>query len=75
MVRTLDKVLVIIRLHPELSLYQTGTYYMGIKIFNSLPFHIKDLAHNIKQFKLVLKNFLYSNYSYALDEYFNYNSI
>jgi len=75
MVRTLHKVLMFIRLHPQFSLYQTGAYYMGIKIFNSLPFHIKNLSHNIKQFKLVLKNFLYSNSSYPLDEYFNYNSI
>jgi len=51
MARTLDKVLILIRIHPQLSLYQTGTYYMGIKIFNSFPFHIKDLSHNIKQFK------------------------
>jgi hypothetical protein len=43
---------------------------MGIKIFNSLPFHIKDMCHVIKQFKLVLRTFIYSNYFY-----FNYNSI
>jgi hypothetical protein len=42
----------------NLSLYQRSTYYMGIKIFNSLPPYIKDLSHNIKQFKLDLKNFL-----------------
>jgi len=73
MVRTLDKVLILIRIHPQLSLYQTDTYYMGIKIFNRFPFHIK--SHNIKQFKLGLKNFLYSNSSHPLDEYINYNSI
>jgi hypothetical protein len=51
----------------NLSLYQRGTYYMGIKIFNSLPSYIKDLSHNIKQFKLVLKSFLYLNSFYTLD--------
>jgi len=45
----------------NLSLYPSGTYYMGIKISNSLPFYIKDVSHNIKLFKLVLRNFLYSN--------------
>jgi hypothetical protein len=53
----------------NLSLYQRGTYYMGIKIFNSLPSYIKDLSHNIKQFKLVLDNFLYLNSFYTLNEY------
>jgi hypothetical protein len=43
---------------------------MGIMIFNSLPFHVKDMSLVIKEFKLVLRNFLYSNYFY-----FNYNSI
>ena len=45
----------------NLSLYPSGTYYMGIKISNSLPFYTKDVSHNIKLFKLVLRNFLYSN--------------
>ena len=34
---------------------------MGIKIFKNLPLKIKDLSHNIKQLKLVLRNILYSN--------------
>jgi hypothetical protein len=43
---------------------------MAIKILNSLPSYLKYLSHNIKQFKLVLKNFLYLNSFYTL-EYFN----
>ena len=31
----------------NLSLYQRGTYYMGIKVFNSLPSYIKYLSHNL----------------------------
>jgi len=58
-----------------LSFYLRGTYYMGMKIFNSLPFHLKDLSHDIRQFTLVLRNFLYSDSFYTLDEYFNYDSI
>ena len=51
----------------NLSTYQKGTYYSGIKVFNSLPTHIKDLSptyikdlpHNRKQFKSAPKNVLY----------------
>jgi hypothetical protein len=58
----------------RLSVYQKGTFYMDIKIFNSLPSKIKDLIHNIKQFKRVLKNFLYLNSFYTLEEYLNCNN-
>jgi hypothetical protein len=34
----------------KLSIFQKGTFYMGIKIFNSLPSKIKDLIYNIKQY-------------------------
>ena len=42
----------------KLLLYQTGTYCMGIKIFNSLPFYTKYLSHNSKQFILFFFNVL-----------------
>ena len=41
----------------NLTTYQKGTYYSGIKVYNSLPTQIKDLSHNRKQFKSALKNF------------------
>jgi hypothetical protein len=47
-------------------------YYYGIKVFNKLPSHIKDLSDNTKQFKSALKSFLHTNYIYSL-EYFNVN--
>jgi hypothetical protein len=49
------------KVHPpsHLSVYEEGTYYAGIKVFNSLPVPIKDLAHNTKQFKSALNIFLY----------------
>jgi hypothetical protein len=34
----------------NLSVYQKGTYYSGIRVFNSLPSQIKDLPHNRNQF-------------------------
>jgi len=30
----------------ESSLYQRGTYYKGIKVFNLLLFHITDVSYN-----------------------------
>jgi hypothetical protein len=57
----------------HLSTYQKGTYYFGIKVFNSLPAQIKDLSHNTKQFGSALISFLYFHSFYTLDEYFNYS--
>jgi hypothetical protein len=59
----------------NLSVYQKGPYYSGIKVFNNLPSQIKDLSHNRNQFKCALKNFLYFHSFYTLNEYFNYNGI
>jgi hypothetical protein len=55
-------------------MFQKGTIYFGIKIFNHLPFSIKDLSHKEKQFTPALKGFLLTNSFYSLDEYFNWNS-
>jgi len=46
-----------------------GTYYFGIKVFNSLPTQIKDLSYNIILFKLPLKSYLYFHSYYTLEEY------
>jgi hypothetical protein len=54
----------------HLSLYQKGTYYMGIKLFNSLPPQLKHLYNDHKCFKLLLKDFLYCHSFYTLEEYF-----
>jgi hypothetical protein len=57
----------------SLALYQKGIINMGIKIYNNLPSFIKETYTTPKIFKSLLKNFLYSNSFYSLDEYFNYN--
>jgi len=57
----------------KLSAYQKGTYYSGIKMFNSLPSQVKDLSHNRNKFKRALKNFLYFHSFYTLDKYFSCN--
>ena len=59
----------------HLPIYQKGTYYTRIRVFNSLPSHIKELCHNRNQFKRTLKNFLYFNSFCTLDEYFSCNKI
>ena len=52
-------------LHPpitHLSVYQKGAHYSGIKVFDSLPTHIKELSHNRNHFKRALKIFFYTHF-------------
>jgi hypothetical protein len=48
---------------------------VGINVFNRLPGYIKDLSHNSKKFKLVLKNFLYTDSFLYIGRILNHNSI
>jgi len=48
---------------------QKGVYYSGITLFNSLPFGIKKIAHNINKFRHELKKFLIKNSFYSVEEY------
>jgi hypothetical protein len=59
--------------HPQanLTIYQGGPYYFGIRLFNHLPLKIKELAYDIKQFRVALNAFLHSKSYYTLDKYFN----
>jgi hypothetical protein len=41
----------------NLTLYQKGIYYSGIKIFNHLPTAIKSLSDDNNKFLIALKNF------------------
>jgi hypothetical protein len=59
------------RPQTNLTIYQRGPYYFGIKLFNHLPLTIKELAYDIKQFTAALKAFLHSKSFYTLDEYCN----
>jgi hypothetical protein len=56
----------------HLSLYQKGTYYMGIKLFSSLPLQLNQLHNDFKYFKSALKHFLYCHSFYTLEEYLDY---
>jgi len=55
----------------NLTVYQKGVYYSGIKIYNHLPTAIKDLSNDKNKFKLALKRYLLRNSFYSLEEYFN----
>jgi len=48
---------------------------MGIRIFNNLPPHIKDLSSKVRKFEIYLKQFLHIHSFYSMEEYFQYKSI
>jgi ABC-type transporter Mla maintaining outer membrane lipid asymmetry ATPase subunit MlaF len=41
----------------NLTVYQKGAHYSGIKVFNNLPFEIKNVVDNPRKFKAALKQF------------------
>ena len=56
----------------NLSVFQRGVYFTGIKVFNSLPVEIKKTSYDIRSFKNALKSFLLENSFYSMEEYFNW---
>jgi len=59
------------RLHrpvANLSCFQKGASYSGIRIFNSLPGSITNLKNEKSQFKVALKKFLNAHFFYSVDE-------
>jgi hypothetical protein len=56
---------------PNVTRFKHGIYYSGVKIYNNLPLHIKQLADKPRTFVLKLKNFLYFH-SYYLEEFFQH---
>jgi thiamine pyrophosphokinase len=55
----------------NLTLYQKGAHYSGIKVFNSLHPNIKNLSWDVKRFKLELGKYLHLKTFYTPEEYFN----
>ena len=55
----------------NLTIYQKGPCYSGIRVFNSLPTDIKDISDSPAKFKTALKHFRYPHSFYTLDEYYN----
>jgi hypothetical protein len=54
----------------NLTLYQKGAFFFGIKLFNHLPQTMKRLSVDIKVFKSALLRFLKQHYFYSVEEYF-----
>jgi hypothetical protein len=54
----------------NLTQFQKGICYMGVKIFNHLPPEIKSMPNDTKSFKLKLTTFLLQNSFYTIEEFF-----
>ena len=54
----------------NLSCFQKGSSYSGIRIFNSLPQSITNLKTEKTHFKMTLKKFLNAHSFYSVDECF-----
>jgi hypothetical protein len=50
-------------------------FHFGVKVFNGLPFRIKDLSGDVKKFKLAAKEFLLAGSYYSIQEFFDDVSI
>ena len=62
-------------LHPpicNLTLFQRGVQFSGIKLFYHLPPNIKRISSDINLFRPALYRFLLSHSFYSLKEYFDY---
>jgi len=58
----------------KLKLFQKGVFFIHELKHNShLPKTIKELSHDVKQFRFALKRFIVSNSFYTLEEYFDLN--
>jgi hypothetical protein len=60
--------------NTDLSKYQKGVYYSGVKLFSKLPHYIKSLNNDLKIFKPALKEYLLSHSFYSLEEFTSTNN-
>ena len=57
---------------PNLTGFIPGIYYSGVRIYNNLPFCIKQLTDDPRTFELKLKKCLCIHSYYSLEEYFQH---
>jgi hypothetical protein len=57
----------------NLTIFQKGGWYSGIKFYNRLPLKLKELSDDIPKFKMALKKFLLTNSNYTVEEYCCWN--
>jgi hypothetical protein len=55
----------------NLTSYGKGVYHNGVKVYNALPYKLKEISDSTNRFKSELKEFLYLHLFYTLDEFFN----
>jgi hypothetical protein len=55
----------------NLAIYGKGVFHMATKVYNELPYDLKKISGNPKKFKVNLKDFLYTNSFYTVEEFFN----
>jgi hypothetical protein len=53
----------------NLKKYQNVIYYLGIKVYNNLSPHIKDISDDLKKLEVKLKQILQTHSFYSLQEY------
>jgi hypothetical protein len=53
----------------SLSCFQKCMYYIGIKIFHSLPFSLKSLLNEEALFRVALKRYINTHSFYSVDEF------
>jgi hypothetical protein len=54
----------------NLATFSKGVYHMAIKVLNGLPDTLKINSSDPKKFKANLKEFLYMNSFYTMQEFF-----
>jgi len=55
----------------NLTLYQKGVHYSGVKVFNNLPPNIRNLFSDVKKFNLELGKYLHLKSFCTLNEYYD----
>jgi len=55
----------------NLKKYQLGPYYMGLKLYNTLPTFLETESHSCVSFRLSLKKILLEFPIYSIDEFYD----
>ena len=58
----------------NLTIFQKGVFHSGIKMYSNLSQSLKELSHDVRQFRLALKIILLKNAFYSLEEYLSCRS-
>jgi hypothetical protein len=56
----------------NLSVFQRGVYFSGVKIFNNLPTNLKQTFYDVYKSKRAIKRFPLNDSFYSLEEYCNW---